>query len=339
MNTTRKIVVSILATSFLGATALPTLAQQSAAGGTQKMEKRMAHNGASKRGGGKRPGMKKAFERYDANKDGVITQEEVDAIIIERFNDVAGEDGTITLEQYRSAWMERSSKPQVRAFQRLDGDGDGSVTQAEYDKASERMFSRLDRDGNGELTRPTQGAEKSAKRSGDQGAKKSAKRSGGHGKKGMRGGSHRGGGNVVALMERFDVDKDGKITRAEFDEVRAAAFGGADADGNSSISLEEFATIWQDLNNDRIVRGFQRLDTDGDLKVTQEEYAARSSDFVKKHDRNGDGVVTKADRGSSKHKGKKSHRSMNKPADKPAQPQKTRAGTTGTASPSKALDI
>lgn len=339
MNTTRKIVVSILATSFLGATALPTLAQQGATGGSPKMEKRMAHKGASKRGGGKRQGMKMAFERYDSNDDGVITQDEVDAVVVERFTGLAGEDGAITLEQYRDAWMERSNEPQIRAFQRLDGDGDGSVTQAEYDSASNRMFSRLDRDGNGELTRQTRSAEKSAKRSGERDGQKSAKRSGGHGKKGMRSGSHRGGGNVMALMERFDVDKDGKITRAEFDEVRASAFGGADADSSSSISLSEFATIWQDINNDRIVRGFQRMDADGDLKITQEEYAARSDDFVKMHDRNGDGVVTKADRGGGKHKGKKGHRSMNKPADKAGQPQKTRAGSVGSASRTKALDI
>ncbi|MCR9139274.1 MAG: calcium-binding protein [Alphaproteobacteria bacterium] len=336
MNTTRKIVVSILATSFLGATALPTLAQQSATGESQKMEKRMAHKGASKRGGGKRQGMKMAFERYDSNEDGVITQEEVDAVVVERFNDLAGDDNTITLEQYRDAWMERSADHQVRGFQRLDRDGDGAVTKAEYDSASERMFSRLDRDGNGELTRATRNADKSAKRSGQRDGNKSAKRSGGHGKKGMRGGSHRGGGNVAALMERFDVDKDGKITRAEFDEVRAAVFGGADGDSNGSISLSEFATIWQDLNNDRIVRGFQRLDSDGDLKITQEEYAARSNDFVKKHDRNGDGVVTKADRGGGKHKGKKGHRSMNKSSDKA--PQKAKSGSTESATQTKAQD-
>lgn len=351
MNTTRKIIVSILATSFLGATALPTLAQQGAAGGSQKMEKRMAHKGASKRGGGKRQGMKMAFERYDSNSDGVITQDEVDAAVVERFTELAGDDGTITLEQYRAAWMDRTSEHQVRGFQRLDRDGDGSVTKAEYDSASERMFSRLDRDGNGELTRATRDGErsaersgqrdgnKSAKRSGERDGNKSAKRSGGHGKKGMRGGSHRGGGNVAMLMERFDVDKDGKITRAEFDDVRTSVFGGADGDGNGAITLSEFATIWQDLNSDRIVGGFQRMDSDGDLKITQEEYAERSSDFVKMHDRNGDGVVTKADRGGGKHKGKRGDRSMHKKGDRAAQPEKAKAGPTGTAPETKAQDI
>lgn len=324
MNTTRKIAVSLMAASFLGATALPVMAQQNTTPQTPKMEKRMAHAGQGKRGGGKRHGMRnmrRAFERYDTNKDGVITQDEVDAAVIARFNDIAGDDGTITLEQYRAAWMERSLQPRVRAFQRLDRDGDGNVTREEFDLASERMFTRLDRDGNGELTRPA--PDQSAGQKKDRG-------------KGAMRGSRRGGGRVMELMERFDLDKDGKITRAEFDAVRAEAFGEADADGNTSITLEEFATIWQDLNGNRMTRGFQRLDSDGDLKVTQEEYSARSKNFVEKNDRNGDGVVTKADRGG-KHKGKKGHRSMKQKGQK-GEPRKAGAQDTKSGSARK-IDI
>ena len=320
MNTTRKVIVSILATSFLGATALPTLAQQSGGSG-QKAEKRMAHKGSDRKGGN-RKSMRQAFERYDGNKDGVITQDEVDAIVAERFAEIAGPDGTITLDQYRDAWTERSNRRQVRSFQRLDRDGDGSVTQSEYDNASDRMFSRLDRDGNGELT-----IQRPDGRKADKGSK-------GHRKMGR--GGH---GNVTALMERFDVDKDGKITRAEFDEVRAGTFSGADADNSGGVTLEEFTTIWQDLNSDRITRGFQRLDADGDLAITQEEYAARSENFVEKHDRNGDGVVTKADRRGGKDRGKKSHRSMKKSGGKDMPKKKASVGKSNSGSSSKALDI
>ena len=307
MNTTRKVAVSLMAASFLGATAVSTLAQQGATPETPKMERRMAHTGQGKRGGkrhGMRGGMQRAFERYDTNKDGVITQEEVDAAVVECFNDIAGEDGTITLEQYSAAWMERSLQPRVRAFQRLDRDGDG----------------------NGDLTRPAPQSGQSAGNQQDRG------------KRAMRGGHRRGGGRVIELMERFDIDKDGKVTRAEFDEMRAEAFGGADADGNSAITLEEFATIWQDLNSQRMTRGFRRSDSDGDLKVTQEEYAARSKNFVEMHDRNGDGVVKKADRRGGKHKGKKSHRSM-KQQGKKGEPRKTQAQEAAPATGARKIDI
>ncbi len=324
MNKTSKIMVTLLATSFLGATALPSVAQQSGTSQTPKMEKRMAHQGGGKRGGGKRHGMRQAFERYDTNKDGVITQDEVDAAALERFNSIAGADGTITREEYAAAWAERTQRPRVRAFQRMDRDGDGNVTQAEFDSASERMFMRLDRDGNGELTRPAPRTDESAGNTQ------------GQNKRQMRGGGHRGGNRVVALMERFDLDKDGKITRAEFDEVRGRSFAGTDADGSGSITLEEFSTMWQDLNGERMVRGFQRLDADGNLSVTQEEYTARSQNFVERNDRNGDGVVTRADRG--KHKGKRGHHRSQKKPGQAAEPRK--AGGPSTPAESKqAIDI
>ncbi len=63
--------------------------------------------------------------------------------------------------------------------------------------------------------------------------------------------------------------------------------------------------MWSDINDERMVRAFQRLDADGSLDVTLEEFNARTKDFVKAHDRNGDGVLTKADRKSGKRHGPK----------------------------------
>ena len=151
MNRTQKIAVSLLATTFLGASVLPALAQSASVDNKPVAEKRMAHASGKQGKRGKRGdrGMKRAFERYDVNKDGVITQEEVEAVIVERFNAYAGEDGVINLDDFRTAWIENSRNPMVRAFQRLDRDGDGAVTVEEFDTASERMFNRLDRDGKG----------------------------------------------------------------------------------------------------------------------------------------------------------------------------------------------
>lgn len=307
MSTTKKIFVSLMATSFLGASLVPALAQSSTPGSKPVAEKRMAHAGAAKHGKRQRGGMKRAFERYDVNKDGVITQEEVDTVIVDRFNSFSGDDSAISLDDFRAAWIDQSRDRMVRAFQRIDRDGNGAVTAEEYDTASERMFSRLDRDGNGELTRPARGEQ--------------AKSGGKKGKMAKRAGPRKGKG-AARLMERFDTDKDGKITRAEFDAVRAEVFGGADANGNQAVSLEEFTTIWQGMNDNRIVGGFQRYDTDGDLSITLEEYTAGNSGFVKNHDRNGDGVVTKADRKGGKHHGKRSDRQMKKKGKDRASMQK-----------------
>ncbi len=312
MKNTPKIAVALLAAGFVGSTLAPAMAQSASSGNKPVAEKRMAHAGAAygKRKHRGHRGMKRAFDRYDVNKDGVITQEEVEAVITERFNSYAGVNGVITLDDFRAAWLENSRNPMVRAFQRLDRDGDGMIAVEELDFASDTMFNRLDRDGNGELTIPTRDdaaakpdSEKSAAESGE-----TAKAPGKRAHRAERRGAGRGGKWVARLMERYDVDKDGKITRAEFDEIRTTLFGDADTDGNSSVSLEEFTTVWQDMNKERIVRGFQRYDTNGDLSISREEYTEGNIDFVKKHDRNGDGVVTEADRRYGKPHGKRSER-------------------------------
>ena len=71
--------------------------------------------------------------------------------------------------------------------------------------------------------------------------------------------------------------------------------------GTDSITLDSYATIWKDRHDERIVRAFQRYDADGDLKVTFEEFSAPMKDFVKNHDANGDGVLTRAERGGGKY--------------------------------------
>jgi Ca2+-binding EF-hand superfamily protein len=120
---------------------------------------------------------------------------------------------------------------------------------------------------------------------------------------GPRGGAMRGADRFVAFMDKYDLDGNGAVTRAEFDEVRGTIFESGLPEGGDAITLESFSTIWKDRHAERIVRAFQRYDADGDLKVTFEEYSAPMKDFVAKHDANGDGVLTKADRGGKRHHG------------------------------------
>ena len=122
MKNTPKIAVALLAAGFVGATLAPAAAQSTPAmKGKPAAEKRMAYSAGhhGKRGHRANRAMKRAFDRYDVNKDGVITQEEVEAVIAERFNSYAGENGVITLDDFRAAWIENSRLPMVRAFQRL----------------------------------------------------------------------------------------------------------------------------------------------------------------------------------------------------------------------------
>lgn len=277
--------------------------------------------------GGKGPGhgkkLARMFEKFDQNSDGVITKDEVSAALDAHFKSAdADGNGSVTLDEFRAAALAESKPMQVRAFQRLDRDGDGTVTTDEFNKASDRMFSRLDRNGDG-MMEPGRGSGKQGGQGAGQGAGQGGGEGRGPGGNGMRQGmgpdmgqgmgpgmmpdmmhGPRGGG-FYALFAQFDADQDGKVSREEFEAGRAKLFALADTDGSGGFALQDFPAIWQEVTGPHTVRMFQKLDADGNLGLTREEIAGPMAGLVEKMDRNGDGVITKADfRHGKRHEGR-----------------------------------
>jgi Ca2+-binding EF-hand superfamily protein len=313
MKPFKKIAIAALAASVAGTAltaGLSASAQDTAASadGGKQMEQadgqRFAHMG--ERGGrgwgrghggdwgGHRGGHHRAerlFERFDVNEDGVITEAEIEEVRARDFSSAdADGNGEVSLEEFKAAFMERSNDRMVRAFQFLDRDGDGTVTQEEIDQVANRMFNRLDRDGNGTVER-MHGAR--ADRDDDD-------------DRGRHHGPHRGrGGPGGMFLSVFDSDGDGQVNRDEFDAKRAELFALADTDGSGSFTLEDFGPLWLALNENRIVDMFQRADADGSLGVSPDEHDQRLDRLMERADRNQDGVITKADfKGGKKGKGK-----------------------------------
>lgn len=110
-----------------------------------------------------------------------------------------------------------------------------------------------------------------------------------------RRGGHRGH-SIERLLERFDTDKDGKLTQEELDAARKDLLAKHDADKDGKLSLQEFEPLWLEVMRRRMVRGFQRLDRDGDAAVTLEEFLKPFAHTVEVMDRNGDGSVSRGDR-------------------------------------------
>lgn len=98
------------------------------------------------------------------------------------------------------------------------------------------------------------------------------------------------------MMERYDADKDGKLTQQEIDQNRTQWHAEFDGDKNSALSLEEFKALWMKARGEMMVREFQFLDRDGNAQVTLEEYTAPMRGIVSARDRNGDGVLSADDR-------------------------------------------
>lgn len=113
---------------------------------------------------------------------------------------------------------------------------------------------------------------------------------------GMRHGRHGMRRHMKHMMERYDANKDGKVTQDEINSNREAWLKEFDADNNGQLSLDEFKQLYLKARERRIVREFQRFDTDGNAGVTLEEYQEPLAEMVERHDRNGDGALSRDDR-------------------------------------------
>ncbi len=98
------------------------------------------------------------------------------------------------------------------------------------------------------------------------------------------------------MLERFDSDKDGKLTQAELDASRKALVQKYDTDKDGKLSLSEFEALWLDVRRRSMVRGFQYIDEDGDALITVEEFLKPYANAVEKRDRDGDGAISRDDR-------------------------------------------
>lgn len=293
MTPFKKMTLALLAATVAG-TAVTASVAVSAREGSQWGES--SNFGWHKRGG-KRGGQ--LFDRFDANEDDSISQEEVDAQSASLFAEAdADNNGIVTLDEFKVQFLAKSDQMRIKAFQRIDRDGDGSVSQEDFNKLSDRIFSRMDRDDDGVIEPKMRGERGKRKAEAGQDGSEGKKQRRAEKDRGERGGKHhgrRGRGPMKMLFTTFDQNADGKVTREEFEAVRADLFASADTNGSGSFDLDGFSNIWATLNEDRVVRMFQSLDTDGDLGVTAEEQQTKTANLVSRMDRNNDGVITKAD--------------------------------------------
>ncbi|WP_146584436.1 EF-hand domain-containing protein [Puniceibacterium confluentis] len=98
------------------------------------------------------------LKQVDADGDRAVTQAEIDTF---RATIVAGADasgeGDISLEEFATIYLDLMRSQMVDAFQTLDEDGNGVVTQAEMDERFGDVVTRMDRNDDGKLDRADHG--------------------------------------------------------------------------------------------------------------------------------------------------------------------------------------
>ncbi|MCR8547880.1 EF-hand domain-containing protein [Salipiger sp. P9] len=114
------------------------------------------------------------------------------------------------------------------------------------------------------------------------------------------------------FIENWDLDGDGQVTLAEAQERRGDVFYSFDADENGFLDAGEYAVFDQARANDMAgqpahAKGAMQAaaqgmrltanDSDGDGRVSRDEFVAGTGRWIEAMDRDGDGVVTGADFG------------------------------------------
>jgi Ca2+-binding EF-hand superfamily protein len=111
----------------------------------------MGHMGMM--GGGFGPIAHEMLKTVDANNDGALTQDEINAAVNSRFTEFdADKNGSLSLTEFEALWAEITKPMAVRAFQFLDPNGDAAVSKTEIDDRFDKVVSRFDRNGDGQLS-------------------------------------------------------------------------------------------------------------------------------------------------------------------------------------------
>lgn len=98
------------------------------------------------------------------------------------------------------------------------------------------------------------------------------------------------------FLEKFDVNKDGKVSKEEFKGYMEKRFQRMDVDKDDTVSIDELEQYRRQQQNKGKKSKLARLDSDGDGSISKEEFIAPRIKQVEKKflklDKNKDGKLT-----------------------------------------------
>jgi Ca2+-binding EF-hand superfamily protein len=100
---------------------------------------------------------------------------------------------------------------------------------------------------------------------------------------------------AVRWFDSFDQDKDGVLTPEEYTAVAEKQFGRVDSNGDGVVDQAEYIFGIPEGNDEEIERAKKRfaiMDRNGDGGATQEEYVDFGHQVIELSDTDGDGKMT-----------------------------------------------
>ncbi|ESQ91273.1 hypothetical protein ABAC460_06825 [Asticcacaulis sp. AC460] len=123
--------------------------------------------------------------------------------------------------------------------------------------------------------------------------------------------------SIAGMIEEYDTNKDGQVTRAEFEAYRHVRFDETDADKSGELSEAEYVAEFEarlnedlktfDRDEEKKVEEYQRqmrqvhvrfgvLDTNKNGSMTFAEFLASGIGMFERQDRDKNGVIDETDR-------------------------------------------
>ena len=215
---------------------------------------------------------------FDANHDGKVTRDEFKAGLARKYAQLAGKTGGVTLDSFLGSHLKEFRQHTDEMFRRADWNGDGKLSFDEFSVAPKAMFMHADKDGLGAISCAPHDR-------GGPGAKMMKANFMEHHP--MMAAHWRGMGE---RCQEADLNHDGKVTRAEVDQLIKTKFQQTAKGG--FVTPDEFYNLELAKLHDMAQKRFDKADTDHDGKLSEAEFDAPAQKIFDHLDRNHDGVIT-----------------------------------------------
>jgi Ca2+-binding EF-hand superfamily protein len=218
------------------------------------------------------------LQKMDTNGDGRISEQEFLAAATARFQTIDSTNtGRVNAQQMLAspAAAQRVQQRAKRFVRRLDTAGNGYVTQDEVVAAAQKRFARMDRNGDGKLTP-------------DELTLRHGRHAAAH-----RAPDERRATFAQKRFDKLDTNHDGVVTKDEYVAAATARFQQLDSQGTGKVTAAQIASSpkAQQRAQHAVDHIVQRLDTNGDGAVSQDEYLAAAKKRFSRMDRNDDGFI------------------------------------------------